>query len=224
MPNLAPRRSSLRDEIIALKRERILEAAVDLFYETGYENVTLEAVADRLNATKPFIYSYYGSKSELLAAICERSICESLTEMESILDSNIDTVERLRRIGNAFTLTVLRNQKYIAIMYREEKNLLPEDFARISDMRRTFDRNLEQILKQGCDEGVFHLDDIKIASLAIGGMVSWSYIWYREGGRLGLQAMSESLTALILNMVGAGDDTRRSEHQTASSTTKRSTT
>ena len=57
----------IKDEIAALKRERIIGAAVELFYERGYENTTLEAVAERLGVTKPFIYSHFGSKAELLA-------------------------------------------------------------------------------------------------------------------------------------------------------------
>lgn len=202
MPDRAQRNNSLRNEVIALKRERILEAAVDLFYEIGYENATLEAVADRLGATKPFIYSYYKSKTELLAAICERSIQESLKEMDAAIEVELDSVELLRRVGHAFALAVLRNQKYIAIMAREEKNLLPEDFVHISNMRREFDQKLKQILQQGSEEGVFEVEDIGIASLAIGGMVSWSYIWYRPSGRLDRYAVAERMTNLILSMVG----------------------
>ena len=65
-------------EIIALKKDRIFEAAVDLFYDHGYENTTLDAVADKLKVTKPFIYSYYDSKAQLLTDICQRGISASL--------------------------------------------------------------------------------------------------------------------------------------------------
>jgi len=58
----------IRDEVIALKRERTITAAVELFYERGYENTTLDAVAERLGVTKPFIYAHFRSKTEPVAA------------------------------------------------------------------------------------------------------------------------------------------------------------
>ena len=46
----------MREAISHLKRERILAAAVDLFYRQGYGKTTLEQVANELQVTKPFIY------------------------------------------------------------------------------------------------------------------------------------------------------------------------
>ena len=193
----------LRDEIIALKRERILEVAVDLFYAHGYENTTLDAVAERLGVTKPFIYSYFKSKSELLAQICQRAIRGSLDEMNRVLTMDASPAERLRRLGEVFTLTVLRSQKHIAIFAREEKNLAVRDFKRISSFRREFDRKLNKLLEEGCDAGTFRVADRELAALAIGGMVSWSYVWFRSGGRLAPQEIAQRMSDLILALVQA---------------------
>jgi TetR/AcrR family transcriptional regulator, cholesterol catabolism regulator len=193
----------LRDEIIALKRERILEIAVDLFYAQGYENTTLDAVAERLAVTKPFIYSYFKSKSDLLAEICQRAIRGSLDEMNAVLATDAGPVERLRRLGEVFTLTVLRSQKHIAIFAREEKNLAARDFKRISSLRREFDRKLNRLLREGCDAGAFRVVDRELAALAIGGMVSWSYVWFRSGGRLAPEEIARLMSDLILALVQA---------------------
>jgi hypothetical protein len=99
--------------------------------------------------------------------------------------------------------SVLHSQRYIAIFAREEKNLAPEDFKRISDMRRTFDQKLLKLLDQGVAAGEFDVADTRMAALAIGGMVSWAYVWYRPDGRLTLDQTSDGLTRLILNLVGA---------------------
>lgn len=69
---------------------------------------------------------------------------------------------------------------HIAIFSREEKNLAPRDFARINDMRRNFDRKLTGILSEGMASGEFAIRDAHIAALAIGGMVSWAYVWFRQ--------------------------------------------
>jgi AcrR family transcriptional regulator len=195
----------MQEEIAALKRERILEAAADLFYERGYSNSTLEAVAERLSVTKPFIYSHYKSKAELLSEICQRGIHAALHEMNKVLAMNIGSVERLRRLGKVFTHAVLRNQKHIAIFTREEKNLRTHDFKRVSALRREFDRKMRGLLEEGCQAGVFQLKDPRIATLAIGGMVSWVYVWYRSNGRLDSSEIAERMSELILALVAAGE-------------------
>ncbi len=57
-----------REEIHAGKRERILQEAVALFYAHGFTATTLDDIAAGLGVTKPFIYSHFRSKTELLAA------------------------------------------------------------------------------------------------------------------------------------------------------------
>ena len=194
---------SIRDEVAALKRERTIDAAVELFYDRGYQNTSLDAVAERLGVTKPFIYVHFDGKADLLAEICSRGIASSLEAMDSVVAMQGSTREKLAELGRRFVTAVLSSQKHIAIYTREEKNLAPADFERISLMRRDFDRKLTALLNQGVADGSFDIPDTRLAALAIGGMVSWAYVWYRERGRLGLDAVAEEMAALILAMVNA---------------------
>lgn len=199
----------IRDQVAALKRERTIEAAVDLFYERGYENTTLDAVAERLGVTKPFIYAHFGSKAELLAEICSRGIGASMEAIDSVLGLDLSPTEKLKRLGENFVTAVLESQMHIAIFTREEKNLAPEDFTRISGMRRIFDAKLNKLLDEGIATGEFRIDDPQVAALAIGGMVSWAYVWYRPNGRLPLPELAEQMASLILSLVGAAPDRAR---------------
>ncbi len=194
----------IRDEVAALKRERTIEVAASLFYERGYENTSLDAIAERMNVTKPFIYAHFVSKAELLAEICSRGIASALAALDSVSTTVPGSPHaRLEQVGKRFVSAVLKSQRYIAIFAREEKNLAPEDFRRISEMRRTFDHRLVKLLDEGVASEEFDIADTRMAALAIGGMVSWAYVWYREGGRLTLEQTSDELTALMLNLVGA---------------------
>lgn len=193
----------IRDEVAALKRERTIGAAVELFYRYGYENTTLDAIAERLGVTKPFIYASFTSKGELLAEICSRGIASSLEAINSVLDTRAPPTKRLGALTERFVTAVLKNQMHIAIFTREEKNLAPADFQRISDMRREFDDKLTKMLEAGVKTGEFRIEDPRLAALAIGGMVSWAYVWYRPNGRLPLPSIAEHMSRLVLAMVGA---------------------
>jgi AcrR family transcriptional regulator len=193
----------IRDEVATLKRERTIAAAVELFYDRGYENTTLDAVAERLGVTKPFIYAHFSSKSELLAEICSRGIASALQAMDSVLALDRPPTGKLAELGRRFVTAVLESQKHIAIFAREEKNLLPQDFRRISAMRRDFDHKLSALLEAGVRSGEFRIADPRLAALAIGGMVSWAYVWYRPNGRLALPDLAEEMSRLLLALVQA---------------------
>lgn len=193
----------IRDAVARLKRERIIDVAVDLFYSNGFSNTTLEAVADRMNVTKPFIYSHFRSKSELLEEICSRGIRASLEAINRIIAIGGTPTEQARALARDFMNAVLQNQKHIGIYSREEKNLQPADAEAIGNMRREFDHKLTALLEQGNQTGEFDIADPKMASLAIGGIASWSYVWFRSTGRLSRDQVADQMAQLVMSMIQA---------------------
>ncbi|MBN8875484.1 MAG: TetR family transcriptional regulator [Rhodospirillales bacterium] len=193
----------MREEILAYKRERILEEAVKLFYERGFTGTTLDDIAAELGVTKPFIYTHFRSKVELLAALCRPTIELSLAAVQGAAEGAGSPTERLHRAIVDFTNVILSRQANIAIYFREEKNLTKEALDDINALRKQFDRVLSQLLQEGVAAGEFLVTDVDLTSLAIGGMISWAYTWHRPGGRLGLVDLSERMAELTLQMVGA---------------------
>ena len=193
----------MREEILAYKRERILEEAVKLFYERGFTGTTLDDIAAELGVTKPFIYTHFRSKTDLLAAICTPTIVLSLDAVTNAATGAGSPTERLYRAIVDFTQVVLSRQANIAIYFREEKNLSPDALAEINALRKKFDRVLSKLLAEGVAAGEFDIKDVSLAALAIGGMISWAYTWHRPEGRLALDDMCERMADLSLQMVGA---------------------
>ena len=198
----------IRDAVTRLKRERIISTAVELFHNHGLGNTTLEAVAEKMNVTKPFIYSHFKSKSALLAEICSRGIRASLDVMNRIVASDGSATDKVRTLARDFMVAVLENQGHIAIYTREQKHLSTEDSEAIDNMRREFDRKFCGLLNEGVATGEFVVDDVQMASLAIGGIVSWSYVWYRPDGRLTQAETAERISALVMAMIQAKPDRR----------------
>ncbi len=61
-----------RDARRAQTRDRLLDAAADVFNRLGYHGASLEAVAEAAGFTKGAVYSNFASKSELFVALAER--------------------------------------------------------------------------------------------------------------------------------------------------------
>lgn len=193
----------MREEILAYKRERILEEAVKLFYERGFTGTTLDDIAAELGVTKPFIYTHFRSKTDLLAALCRPTIELSLDAVQRASKLPGSPTARLHQAIIGFTEVVLSRQANIAIYFREEKNLAPDALAEINALRKKFDRVLSNLLDEGVAAGEFDLGDVHLAALAIGGMISWAYTWHRPEGRLPLDQVCQRMADLALQMVGA---------------------
>jgi AcrR family transcriptional regulator len=192
----------MREEILAYKRERIIEEAVKLFYQRGFTGTTLDDIAAELGVTKPFIYTHFRSKTDLLAALCKPTIELSLAAVTRGSQTAGSPAARLHRAIMGFTQVVLSRQANIAIYFREEKNLAPAALAEINALRKKFDRVLSNLLREGVAAGEFDVRDVNLAALAIGGMISWAYTWHRPEGRLALDEMCQRMADLALQMVG----------------------
>jgi AcrR family transcriptional regulator len=53
-------------------KENILQAALRLFAQDGYEAVSVSAIAAELGVTKPALYKHYKSKRDIFDHIVER--------------------------------------------------------------------------------------------------------------------------------------------------------
>jgi AcrR family transcriptional regulator len=193
----------MRDEITAYKRDRILEEAVKLFYERGFSGTTLDDIAGKLGVTKPFIYTHFRSKVELLEAVCRPTIEMSLEAIATAARREGTPAERLYDGIVNFTKVVLQRQANIAVYFREEKHLSEAGLKEINALRKRFDRTLSELLQEGAAAGAFRIADVRVAALAIGGMVSWAYTWYQPGGRLSFDEIGAKLAHFALQMVEA---------------------
>ena len=89
-------------------------------------------------------------------------------------------------------------------MFFREEGLIPPSATRaINDLKGRFDDELAELLAQGVASGEFRLDDVRAATLAIGGMISWVYIWYRPQGRLSADEVARHMAGYALRVAGA---------------------
>jgi AcrR family transcriptional regulator len=76
-------------------RAAILEAALEMFRERGYEQTTMRAIADRAGVALGNAYYYFHSKEHLIQAFYGRTHQEHLTASEAVLVKERDLKARL---------------------------------------------------------------------------------------------------------------------------------
>lgn len=158
------RRTRPRGEV---RRSQILDAAVEVFLENGYGGATIDLVVERAGASKTTVYSFFGGKDGLFAAIVEER-CERVLSAfgdPEVVDS--DVLSALLHIARRYMEVVMAPD---AIgFYR----LIIAEGVRFPELTRTFFRlgpdrtvaHLARTLSAWRKRGLIRLDDPQLAAV-----------------------------------------------------------
>jgi AcrR family transcriptional regulator len=191
----------MRAELEMFKRERILKEMIELFQERGVREVTLDALAERLKVTKPFIYQFFDSKQQLIATVYERGAQQLLASIEGYLDSELPAAKRLHDFVRSFALQNIESRAISVVFSQEEGELPPDTVKSIRAIHRQFDNKLASLIEDGIKSGEFAVQEPHIAGLAISGMVRWIHRWFQDG-RLTAAEIAALFADYALNLVG----------------------
>lgn len=175
----------------------ILEVATRLFYEKGYHETTLADIAEVIGFTKPAIYYYYDSKEDLLFEIRDRIVRAALDRVREIIAAEEDPLRRLRAILRNHLGTLLANAE-ANIVFHEERGVLSEEREEsIRQHERRYDRLIREVYAAGVAEGRFRDVDPTIAVGMLLGACNWTYRWFREGGAVSEDDVTDSILGLL---------------------------
>jgi len=91
------------------RHEELLDRALDMFLEKGYEQATIEAIAAAVGMTKRTVYARYEDKSALFKATVQRAIDRFVVPAEAIYAVESDDLEttliELVRVQLAYLMT-----------------------------------------------------------------------------------------------------------------------
>ncbi len=68
-----------------LRREQLLNAALSVIVEQGYEGVSIEAIARTAGVTRPVIYDHFPNLERLLRALIEREEEHALKQLAAVV-------------------------------------------------------------------------------------------------------------------------------------------
>src|SRR3954470_22268046 len=99
-------------------RAQILEAALDLFRERGYEETTMRAIAERAGVALGNAYYYFRSKEHLIQAFYARSHQEHLAAALPILERERDLTARLHGVLRTKIETAEPYHRFSGILFK----------------------------------------------------------------------------------------------------------
>ena len=154
------------------KRELILAAAQEVFFEKGYHSATSEEIAKRAGVGKGTIYQYFDSKLEIFLEM-HRLYIEQYTDMlTDLLDENCSFEENLRRLVH-FHITNMEELSRYAMRFLTDA--LPAHIASsksneiLHDVKCNVRKVLERLIDNGKQRGEIRDLDVRFVMCYLAG-------------------------------------------------------
>ena len=87
---MTKRQRLTRRESQELTKQRLLDVAVGVFKEKGFEHTSVDEIAERAGYSKGAVYSNFASKEELALAVLDRRIEQQLQALSTLIPTRGD--------------------------------------------------------------------------------------------------------------------------------------
>jgi TetR/AcrR family transcriptional regulator, cholesterol catabolism regulator len=159
------------------KRAEIIDVAIEVFKDRGFDQGTLDDVAASLGTGRASLYHYVPSKAHLLYLIFDRAISTTLETMDQ-LATIADPGERLRSLIRQQVHTIAANPAMFSVFFSDRPALDEGYEAEIRPKERRLLRHLIEAVKAASAAGELGPVDPRLAAQGLLGMTSWFYKWY----------------------------------------------
>ncbi|HEV7976333.1 TetR/AcrR family transcriptional regulator [Amycolatopsis sp.] len=158
--------------------ESLLEVAVKLFNERGYDGTSMEDLSRKLGISKSAIYHHVPSKEELLRL----AVAQALDGLFAVAhDADLiegRAIDRLEHLVRGSVAVLVEQLPFVTLLLRVRGNTKAERAALAR--RREFDQIVTELVKQAELEGDVRPDiDPAVTSRLLFGMVNSLTEWYR---------------------------------------------
>ena len=150
---------------------RILAAAKDLFAESGFNSVSMNAIAELAGVSKANIFHHFKSKNALYLEVLKTARNEPGSQIDQLGSGSGTLVERLRDFSQSHLANILRDEKISRLIQRDLLENGPQRGKELAE--QVFGQNfarLVEILRTGQKKGELRtgIDPAMLATLLIG--------------------------------------------------------
>jgi len=195
----AAKGKSRREREKQLHRQQIMQTALALFAEHGYNNVSMQEIADKAEFAVGTLYNLFASKEALYQEIIRANAYSMFQQVVSPLQEKILPEERLRRFIKTHRVVFFRYAEVVKLYLSEGIGLAI--LSKDEDVRSLWHKGvniLVSVIDEGIESGTFRRVDSMTAALALSGALETAAFAEIEKGATS-EATGECLENLLLN-------------------------
>jgi AcrR family transcriptional regulator len=179
------------------RREEIIHEAAHLFDLAGYRTATLEDIAAAVGLAKPTLYHYFPTKDAILYAIHDEFQAE-IARRKALRDEKggSATDQLVILITDIVELTDAM-PSHTRIFLELDRELTPRQRSRVLKRRKAFTDEVKALVRSGVESGEFAPADPSMLTMAVLGMASWTYKWFRPNGQYSSLEVAQQFARFI---------------------------
>lgn len=175
---------------------RLLESALRLFSEKGYEGTSIREIIEGAGVTRPVLYYYFENKEDLFRRLVEKKFAEFTRQIEEIRDSIPGCRERLAAMIQKEFAFAEKNPEAVRLILQVFFSLPqqgpPLDKSRLGHTRF---RLIEEIMRDGLERKELSGGDAQSLALVFMGVMDMHIM--AKSNRPGTQLTQEQAQGLV---------------------------
>ena len=156
------------------RRQSILRAAREVFFEHGFYRATVDNVAEQAEVSKGTVYLYFESKETILAHLLLEGLDELVGELEQAYaaEKPLQADERLRRLGQAYLQFFQREPLYFRFLMAMDRGqfqeaVTPQVYQEVLETSLEGLNWVIRAVEQGIEDGLFGCCDARQAAATL---------------------------------------------------------
>jgi len=155
------------------RRHEIFHQVVKIFLKKGFQETSMQEIAQAAGLGKSTLYDYFRTKDEILIYFFDCQLNDMTTEAQMIALQNLSADERLRQIMGKYLESLQANKNLFLKLMQESQRLKPEGQKQVQRKRHAYQDLICALIEEGIREGVFRNVNSPLAGqLLISGLSS----------------------------------------------------
>jgi AcrR family transcriptional regulator len=178
--------------------EAVLQAAVEVFNERGYDGASMEDLSRRLGIAKSGIYHHVSGKEELLRMALDRALDGLWEVAERVRELDQPAIVRLETLVRDAVGVLVARLPYVTLLLRVRGNTDVEREALAR--RRAFDALVASLVEEAERDGDIRADiNSKLTARLLFGTVNSLVEWYRPTSAVSPAALADAVCAIAFD-------------------------
>jgi TetR/AcrR family transcriptional regulator, cholesterol catabolism regulator len=164
-----PKGIPLTEEDQERRRHEIFHQVLPIFMRKGFQETSMQEIAEAAGLGKSTLYDYFQTKDEILVYFFEDQWNDVIEEAQRIAVQNCGIDERLRRIMAAYLESLQANKSMFLKLSLESQRLKVESQKQIQNKRHAYQDMIRALIEAGIREGIFRrVNSLLAARLLVG--------------------------------------------------------
>ena len=185
-------------------RGQILESAIRLFYERGFDATSIRDIAEAVGISSSTLYHHFTNKQDVLHAAVTRFMTDFVDAcVPTLQDRSLTPTERIQRAVRLH-IEFSDDRRPELLVGNPIRNALDPEHRELGvKLQRAYHDAVRDTIDAGCRAGEFTVRDVSVTTMAVLDMLNGIREWFSPDGPLTRAEIIDRYVDLVMIILGA---------------------